>query len=162
MTLGGNIPTPTNCTIFRQIVDESYIAMKKSTEEHRRPNPTSDVGSIITVDPSHAGLKSALNVIVFAGIWLEAYLHLVAVSRLGKGAAKKFDRKAYEDKLTQLECSNSDILDKAKRLRNTRREIVHEKAHFDSGEIKIAQTEAQLAYELVTSVETEITLRPKS
>ena len=118
-----------------------------------RPDPNTEGRSIPTFDPSHTSFKHALSVIVFSGIWLEAYLHNLAVSRLGPTAADSLDRRIYEVKLEELGCSDPSVLEKAQRFRETRREIVHEKAHFDTGNIKVAQTEARLAYELVKVVE---------
>jgi len=60
----------------------------------------------------------------------------------------KYDYKKYEEKLQLLGVSEKHIIDRATRFRKARKVLVHEKAHFDDGEIIWAQKEADNAHEL--------------
>ena len=44
------------------------------------------------------------------------------------------------------------ILDRVDSFKETRKELVHEKAHFDNGEIKWAEKEAEIAYEIMSHI----------
>jgi len=90
--------------------------------------------------------------IVFTGMWLEALMHLLIVQKYGEPKFKEYDFKSYEEKLQLLGCSNQQIIDRATRFRETRKTLVHEKAHFDDGEIQNAQDEADSAYELLVAL----------
>lgn len=90
--------------------------------------------------------------IVFTGIWLEALMHLLIVQKYGEQKFKEYDFKSYEKKLQLLGCSDQQIIDRATRFQKTRKALVHEKAHFDDGEIKFAQDEADSAYELLVAL----------
>ena len=97
--------------------------------------PRTDGGWIVTYDPTHASFKQACIAIVFAGIWLEAAAHLAIVRQHGVEKAKEYDRRFYEDKLRLLGWSEEALLGRAKRLQVARRDLVHEKAHLDPGEL---------------------------
>jgi hypothetical protein len=94
--------------------------------------------------------------IVFTGIWLEALLHLLIVRDHGEEKFREFDRKPYEEKLRLIGIDNISILEVAARFRIARNELVHEKAHFDTGETKTAQDEAGNAYHLLLAIETAL------
>ena len=89
---------------------------------------------------------------MFCGVYLEALLHLLFVEKHDKVFAKKHDNLTYEDKLSLLGCSDQSIFDSCKHYRKVRREVVHEKAHFDTKYIRKAQTEALLSIELVEKI----------
>ena len=66
----------------------------------------------------------------------------------------------YRDKLTLLGCGDEDLLGNAERLQQARRELVHEKAHFEfndagefTGELRTAQDEAESARAVMLAVE---------
>jgi hypothetical protein len=124
--------------------------MQDSDAAGRRPR--GDGGWVITYDPSSTSFKQACITVVFAGIWLEAAAHLAIVRQHGLAKAKEFDRRSYEDKLQLLGQSDSDILARARRLQAARRELVHEKAHMDSGVLRFAQKEADNAYQLLVAL----------
>jgi hypothetical protein len=140
----------TNVSIFRAIADDAHEQMCELMSAARRPNPTG--GWIITYDPKSASFKQACIAIVFAGVWLEAAAHLAIVREHGIDQAKLYDRRSYEDKLRFLGLSEEQVIDRAKRLRVARRELVHEKAHMDAGEIRRAQDEAESAHELLVAL----------
>jgi hypothetical protein len=81
-------------------------------------------------------------------------LHLKIVRKNGAQKAKKHDREfSYKEGLEILGCNEEAILDAVERLRKCRKELVHEKAFHDSGEIKIAENEADNAYWLIVAIE---------
>jgi hypothetical protein len=140
----------TNASIYRAIAEEAHERMSEAMAAGRRPGP--DGGSIIAYDPTHASFKQAFIAIVFTGIWFEAVTHLAIVHKHGVAKAKQYDHRSYEDKLRLLGCSNQDVIGRAERLRQIRRELVHEKAHLDSGEIRRAQEEADNAHALLVAL----------
>jgi len=126
--------------------------MIKFSEERRRPKEDGSGGNIITYDPTHVSFKQSMIVVVFTGMWLEAVLHLEIVSKQGEEIFKKYDFRSYRDKLVLLGVSDEELLDDVDSFKSTRKELVHEKAFFDSGEIKVAQTEAELAHKVMEGV----------
>jgi hypothetical protein len=115
-------------------------------ESGRRPNPTGR-GGIHTYDPSQTAFKSAIVSIVFTTIWLDAVTHLLIVRELGEREFRKHDRDSYEGKLRLLRVDDDDLLSRVSRLREVRRELVHEKAYLDK-EMRTAQSEARNANEV--------------
>lgn len=144
-----------NIAAYRLIADEAYREMAEELEARRRPKPDGTPGWVVTYDPSQSSFKKALISIIFTAVWLDALTHLLIVRKLGRGAAKKHRNKSYEDKLELLGIADVDLLHCVSRFRKTRNEIVHEKAHFDSGEVKTAQKEAQIAYHIRQAIERE-------
>jgi len=125
--------------------------MNASIESGKRPKPNGEPGWIITYDPEQKSFKAALIAITFSGIYLEALLHLLIVEKHGIELYKKIDRKSYEDKLELLRCTPL-IKEECKYYRDMRRDIVHEKAHFDAGKIYWAQEDAVRAFNFINSV----------
>ncbi len=107
----------------------------------------------MTFDPDQRSFKQAMVTIVFTGMWLEALLHLLIVREHGKDKFKEFDFKSYADKIRLLGCSDQKILDAAIKFQKSRKELVHEKAHFDTGVIKTAQDEADNAHQLLLAID---------
>ncbi|MFA5783356.1 MAG: hypothetical protein WC962_00595 [Phycisphaerae bacterium] len=143
----------TNVRVFFRIAQESYQAMKKYFHEHAKPKPNGESGHIFTLDPEQKSFKNAFITIVFSGVFLEALLHLLIVERHGLRTFNEYDRKSYEEKFKLLGCSDQSIIDLCEKYRAVRREIVHEKAYFDSDSaFRIAQDEADVAIELVNKV----------
>jgi hypothetical protein len=143
----------TNIAIYKAIADEAHKEMVQLMEAGRRPKPDGSAGWIFTHDPNHTSFKQSLISIVFTGMWLEALLHLLIVKKYGEDTFRKYDRrKPYEGKLRLLGCRDKKLLDRVERFRKTRKYLVHEKAHFDDGEIKMAQDEAENAHELLVEI----------
>ena len=115
-----------------------------------RPRPGG--GLIRNYDPTSAGFKQALITIVFVGVWLEAATHLALVHRFGLDKAAEHERLTYVPKLRLLGITDQAALDRAERLRNARNELVHEKAFLNSKSIRVAQDEADNAYELLVAL----------
>jgi hypothetical protein len=140
----------TNVTIYRSIAEEAHERMREFLAAGRRERPGG--GWILTYDPGHTSFKHACIAIVFAGVWFEAATHLAIVQNHGVEKAREYDRRSYEDKLLLLQCCGPDVIQRAERLRNARRELVHEKALLDSGELRVAQEEADNAHELLVAL----------
>ncbi|MFS1438879.1 hypothetical protein [Shewanella sp. 10N.286.48.A6] len=138
----------TNYSIYESIAREAFQDMKDSIDSGRRPKPDGSEGWIITYDPTHTSFKSAMVSVVFTGMWLEAILHLEIVKRFDESKFKEYDFKPYEEKLKLIGIEDADFLNRISRFRKSRKELVHEKANFDSGEIKTAQSEADNAFEI--------------
>jgi hypothetical protein len=139
---------PTNYSIYESIAREAFQDMKNSIDSGRRPKSDGSEGWIITYDPTHTSFKRAMVSVVFTGMWLEAILHLEIVKRFDESKFKDYDFKSYEEKLKLIGIEDIDFLNRISRFRKSRKELVHEKAHFDSGEIKSAQSEADNAFEI--------------
>ncbi len=142
----------TNIEIYKAIADEAYQKMIHFIETGRRPKSDGSPGWIITYDPNQNSFKQSMISIVFTGMWLESLIHLLIVKNFGKEKFKEYDFKSYEEKLKLLGCINKNILDRVSRFRKTRKSLVHEKAHFDSGEITMAQREAENAHEMLVAI----------
>lgn len=150
----------TNVRIFRSIADTAYEKMSEDMDKRVRPKPDGSAGVIKTFDPEQMSFKEAMISIVFTCIWLEAILHLLIVQKYGKKYFKKVDHDSYEKKLQLLECCDEQLLKNVERLRTARRELVHEKAHFEynesgefTGEWKTAQGEAENARAVIVGVD---------
>lgn len=143
----------TNIRVFYAIAQEAYVAMKKEILVGSRPIKEGEPGRVHTYDPEQKSFKSAFIAIVFSGVCLEALLHLLIVDIKGLEEFKEVDRKeSYAGKLRRLGCNDQAILDLCERFKTVRREILHEKAHLDSGTLRTAQEEAELAIDLVNKV----------
>jgi len=124
-----------------------------------RPKPDGEPGSIITYDPERKSFKNAFVTIVFCGVYLESLLHLLIVKRFGTEIYEQYDRRSYEDKLRLLGCTDEVILEGCRHYRDARRDVVHEKAHMDRNNIRIAQDEAKLAMALIDKISADLTNR---
>jgi len=140
----------TNVSIYRGIAEDAYAKMQELREAARRPR--GDGGWVVTYDPDHRDFRYACIATVFVGIWLEAATHLAIVRDHGVEKAREFDRRLYEDKLRLLGYTDGVLIERAARLRRARNELVHEKAHLDSGEIRFAQDEADNAHDLLVAL----------
>lgn len=147
----------TNIETYKAIALEAYEEMINLDSSSKTPKADGSDGFIIKYDPEHKSFKKSMIVVVFTGMWLEALLHLKIVKIHGESEFKKVDRKySYEEKLKMIGVSSTDLLNKVKRLRETRKELVHEKAFLDNGEIKKAQQEAVLANEVMNEIIVQI------
>lgn len=145
-------PVISNIAIYKAIADEAYAHMVAAMEAGRRPKPDGSPGWVLTLDPDRTSFKQAMISIVFIGMWLEALMHLLIVRRHGEDVFKKYNYRLYEDKLKLLGCRDQGILERVGRFRMARKELVHEKAYLDDGEIRRAQEEAENAHQLLTAV----------
>lgn len=144
-----------NTLIYKQISEEAYVKMVEASKTGKRPKEDGSEGFILTFDPSHTSFKQAMIVVVFTGMWLEAVLHQLIVSKCGEKTFKQYDFKPYREKLTLLGVSDAVLLNDVDNFKATRKKLVHEKAYSDSGEIKIAQTEAELAHKIMERISGE-------
>ncbi|MDX2425671.1 MAG: hypothetical protein QNK15_05390 [Cycloclasticus sp.] len=141
-----------NASIYREISEEAYSKMCSLSDEGKTPKGDGSGGNIIKYDPSHNSFKQSMIVVVFTGMWLESMLHQLIVSKYGDDEFKKYDFKPYREKLILLGVLDAELLNKVDSFKTTRKELVHEKAFFDRGEIKMAQKEAELAHQVMSSV----------
>lgn len=142
----------TNIAIYKAIADEAHKEMVQLMEAGRRPKPDGSAGWIKIYDPNQMSFKQSMVSIVFTGMWLEALMHLLIVKKYGKDKFEEYDFKPYEEKLQLLGCMNEKLLHRVSRFRSIRKLLVHEKAHFDEGEIKKAQDEAENAHEIRVAI----------
>ena len=142
----------TNIEIYKAIADEAYQKMVQLMEAGRPPKPDGSAGRTIIYDPNQNSFKQSMISIVFTGIWLESLFHLLIVDNYGKEKFKEYDFKSYEEKLQLLGCMEQNLLDRVLRFRKTRKSLVHEKAHLDDGEIKLAQDEAENAHQILICI----------
>ncbi|MEK6725220.1 MAG: hypothetical protein AABY54_01525 [Deltaproteobacteria bacterium] len=141
-------PIFSNVDIYKAIVDESYSEMK-SIDAGSKVQREGGEGWVKQYDPESRSFKKAMIITVFTGMWLEASLHLLIVRKFGEQKFKDYDFKSYRDKLVLLNISDQSLLDEVDKFKLTRKELVHEKAYFDKGVVKMAQSEAELAYSIV-------------
>ena len=142
----------TNIEIYKTIADETYQKMVQLMEAGRPPKPNGNAGRTIIYDPNQNSFKQSMISIVFTGMWLESLIHLLIVKKHGKEKFKEYDFKSYEEKLQLLGCTDQKLLDRVLRFRKTRKSLVHEKAHLDDGEIKLAQDEAENAHQILICI----------
>lgn len=144
-----------NVSAFKAIAVSAYTEMCELTSSGRRPKNDGSFGWIITFDLEQKSFKLAMITIVFTGMWLEAFLHLLIVKNHGVAKFKEYDRKSYADKIQLLGCFKPTIIEAATIFQKCRKELVHEKAYLDSGEIRKAQDEAENAHQLLLAVDTQ-------
>ena len=149
----------TNVAVYREVVDESYAAMRETMRNQCRPKANGEPGFIKTFDPSSKSFKQAMICIVFAGMWLEAELHIQLGWRRGKDVAKEADRTTWEEKLRILGVDDDELLEKVCEFRKSRKDLVHEKAFFSQDFLSAAQDNAELAFRLVGLVEAVLKTR---
>ncbi len=142
-----------NVATYKAIALDAHKEMHERINSGRRLKDDGSPGWIITFDAERRSFKKAMIAIVFTGMWLEALLHLLIVRDHGIEKFKEFDFKSYADKMRLLGCSDQRFLDAAEKFRQCRKELVHEKAHFDTSEIKTAQDEADNAHQLLLAVD---------
>lgn len=142
-----------NVATYKAIALDAHKEMHERINSGRRLKDDGSPGWIITFDAERRSFKKAMIAIVFTGMWLEALLHLLIVRDHGIEKFKEFDFKSYADKMRLLGCSDQRFLDAAEKFRQCRKELVHEKSHFDTSEIKTAQDEADNAHQLLLAVD---------
>lgn len=145
----------TNISIYKAIAEDAFENTIGADKQQRAPK-ADGTGWIIKYDPSHVSFKNSIISVVFTGMWLEALTHLLIVQKFGEKKFLEYNFKSYEEKLKLLGISDGGLLAKVKRFRETRKDLVHEKAHFDNGTIKTAQEEARLAHEIMDNINAKL------
>lgn len=142
-----------NANVYLAIAEQALMESKRLDEAARMPKPDGNPGFVVTYDPEHTSFKQSLIAMVFAGIYLEAWLYVVGVGRLGKDEYMKIERKHYEEKLQALGVTDIETLATCKRFREARNDLVHEKAieplAIDETVFRTAQQEAEIAVSFV-------------
>ena len=146
----------TNIKTFREIINESYKSMTSDLRKSILPKPDGGSGFIKKLDPEKKSFKHGFVIIIFTGLWIDAFLHQSMVKYIGMEKAKKFDSEIYENKLIILSINNDELIKRVKDFRLVRNKITHEKAYFDEDDYKTAQGEAEKAYHLLVDIEKEI------
>ena len=158
-------PILTNVGVYRSIADAAYRKMSEDMGENVAPKADDSPGVVKIFDPEQTSFKQAMIATVFTCIWLEAALHLLIVDKYGRNCFREVDKDTYETKLELLGCGDEELLMKVVRLRRVRRELVHEKAHFEfndrgefTGALRTTQEEAENARAVMVGVEKWISL----
>ena len=151
----------TSIRYFYRIAQEAIAFVRADQKARVRPKPDGQPGSVLIWDPAQRGFKTSFVAIVFSGIFIEAALHQLIASRKGIDEAKRTDKWTYEKKLRLLGCGDESLFEHSKEYTIARREIVHEKAYLDDGNLHIAQQEAERAFELVEKIVELFDLRTK-
>ena len=121
--------TFSNARVYLAIAEEALCESVRLRDEGRRPRPNGEPGWILTPDPEQRSFKQALIAIVFSGAYLEAILRIVGRDRLGPEEYGRIEYgTTYEKKLERLGIADPALLGKCERLRESRNEVVHEKA----------------------------------
>ena len=145
-----------NVSVYLAIADEAFAEAQRLDDAARSPKPDGSPGSIIAYDPSRGSFKQSLIALTFSGIYLEALLYLKGTQRMGARWLREMDNESYENKLAELDITEPSFLASAKRLRNARRDVVHEKAvpvaELRPSELRWAQEEAAAAVRFVHAV----------
>ena len=118
----------TNAHVYRAIAEEALAEAVRLDDAAKTPKPDGSPGFVIQMDPDRRSFKKSLVAIAFSGVYLEALLFLHGTFRMGAVWEKTFDRKSYEKKLEELGVTEPDLLASAKRLREVRKDLIHEKA----------------------------------
>lgn len=140
------IPLLSNACVYKAIADESHDRMSKSIKRGRKPRIDGKPGYVIRLDPSKRSFKSALIAIVFSGIYLEALIFITALRLFDRKKALSIDRKQLEDRLKELGIADPSLLERAKRFRLARKELVHEKAiDFDNPTGELLRFDSEVA-----------------
>jgi hypothetical protein len=97
----------------------------------RSPRP--DGGFIVRQDLNRTSFKQSLIAIAFAGIYLDALLHVEGPRSLGKTRYKKLRGKygrnpIYEEKLAACGITDTETLEECRAFRESRNNLNHKKA----------------------------------
>lgn len=117
-----------NVGIYAAIAEEAFARMQEATATNRRPKPDGSPGFVITFDPCSPSFKDAMVATVFAYMFLEGACWIANLRREGAAKAKREDSKSdLEIRLRNLGADDA-LVGRAKKLREDRRQLVHEKA----------------------------------
>ena len=150
-------PIFTNVAAYREIAAEALRESEAFFEAHRRPKGDGSGGHILSVDPDRQSFKQSLIAIAFTGMFIEAALWLYGCRKLGIDKYRPVDGKPLEKRLRDLGIDDKDLETKLKDYRETRKDLVHEKAvplSLDRTPVRHAQKEAKKSVELMLQVET--------
>lgn len=138
-----------NHLVYLEIAREALARSQRLSRRNRTELPGGR--AIIRADRGQRSFKAALIAIAFAGMYFEALLHLVGSRRLGVQGYERIDKSTYEDKLKALGVADPGVVLDCKRFRETRRDLMHEKAYHPrfGRELRVAQEEAVHAVALV-------------
>lgn len=145
--------THTNCFLYLKIANESFEAMNENIAKNVIPKPNGEEGNVVKADPEQKSFKSSMVSVVFFAMYLDSILHILISKKVGIDEYKKYDFKKYEDKLRILGVSDPLILKRVENFRNSRKELVHEKALYPS-EFRKGQDEANKANQLIKDINT--------
>jgi hypothetical protein len=147
-----------NVNIYRSIAEEAASESQRLDAAAKSPRPDGGDGHVVALDPQQSSFKRSLIAIAFAGMWLDALLFLVGVSRFGREEYLKIDKKrqSYEVKLSALGIADPSLLAQCTQFRETRNDLTHEKAiephELDSTTLRRAQHESQAAVAFVSAI----------
>lgn len=141
----------TNRRVYLSIAREAFRKSQDAFKENHKPN-SSGTGFINTYDPQQTSFKQALIAEAFAAMYLEALLWSAGCARFGEGRYTKIDGKPYEKRLVHFGITEPAILEAAKRFRECRNELVHEKAGPNDKTIREAQDESAHAIAFIEQV----------
>ena len=151
----------TNAHIYRAIAEDALAEAIQLDAAAKQPKPDGSPGFVIQLDPERKSFKKSLVAIAFSGIYLEALLFVHGTFRMGASWEQKFDRKFYEEKLKALGITDEELLASARRLREVRKELVHEKARpLDTAALSNsywAQSEASASVSFVQTIAAKLT-----
>lgn len=144
--------TISNHLVYLDIARESLAKSQRYSKRQRAE--LAGGRTLIKYDQRQRSFKQALIAIAFSGIHLEALLHLEGSRRLGVKEYEKIDGKTYEDKLKRLGFTEPELIADCKRFRESRRDLIHEKAFHprSSQNLRTAQTEAAHAVALIDRI----------
>lgn len=149
----------TNANAFLAIAEEAQAESERLAKLARRPKPNGERGVIVTYDPDQKSFKSSLIAIVFATMYLETIFYILGTKKFGSvNYNKDHDRKCLEDKLTLFELNDDDLRIATKRLRERRKNLIHEKADLTASVFYVAQHEARYAIRLVKTITERLAL----
>jgi hypothetical protein len=149
----------TNANVYLAIAEEAQAESERLAKLARRPNPDGEPGVIVTYDPDQKSFKNSLVAIVFATMYLETISYLLGTKQFGSVEYnKEHDRKCLEDKLLLFGLKDLDLRTATKRLRERRKDLIHEKADLTVNVVYAAQDEAKHAIELVKTITEKLAL----
>lgn len=142
----------TNLSVYLSIAKDSLAQAERVSAANRRPKPDGSPGFIITFDPEQTSFKQALVALVFAGIYFEALLWLEGCRSMGEDKYRAIDKKKYEERLPEFGIKDPQLIASAKRFREARKDLVHEKATVKPDTLYWAQDEARHAVDFIDRV----------
>lgn len=149
----------TNANVYLAIAEEAQAESERLAKLARRPKPDGEPGVIVTYDPDQKSFKTSLITIVFATMYLEALFYILGTKKFSSVKYnKEHDRKCLEDKLPLFDLKDDDLRIATKRLRERRKDLIHEKADLTVNVFYAAQDEAKHAIVLVKTITERLAL----
>jgi hypothetical protein len=148
-----------NLDVYFSIAKDALAKSKKLEGSQRTPKPDG-TRFVITHDPDRRSFKHSLIAIVFAGIFLDALLHIEGKRRLGRSKYRKlkYEKMPYAKRLKTIGIDDEKLLMDCERFRQSRNDLVHEKAieiwpsTKTRQQLRTAQEEAQHAMSFIQSL----------